>query len=190
MTDRPNMLTLTAIKKRGWTDGLIRSLLGDPDLVKTNPRGWSRAPMRLWKQERVEQAEATDEWQEAQERLASRRAKARQRAAARRAEKIEWAETVEIYVRPGLDLGRLEEAVRLEHCATRDTERHHVLRWIGNEIRHGYSSYERLIDGADGDIYRILRERTDRRIAELYPDLDRIVIDEHGRVGTFMEEAG
>ena len=40
MTDaaRNQMHTKTALKERGWTEGLIRELLGVPDDTRPNPR--------------------------------------------------------------------------------------------------------------------------------------------------------
>ncbi len=43
--------------KRGWTDQMIRKLLGGPDKVAPNPHYRTAAPMRLYLVGRVEQAE-------------------------------------------------------------------------------------------------------------------------------------
>lgn len=43
-------------RQRGWTDGLIGSLLGAPDALSPNPHGW-RAPMRWFRWDRVADAE-------------------------------------------------------------------------------------------------------------------------------------
>jgi len=55
-----DMLTASAVKKRGWTDGEIAKLLGEPDATKTNPHYKCAAPMRLYALTRVEAAEKTD----------------------------------------------------------------------------------------------------------------------------------
>jgi hypothetical protein len=46
------------LKERGWTEAMIRDLLGDPDLYVDNPHYKKAAPMRLWRLCRVEAAEA------------------------------------------------------------------------------------------------------------------------------------
>ena len=46
------------LKERGWTEAMIRDLLGDPDLMVDNPHYKSASPMRLWRVHRVEAAEA------------------------------------------------------------------------------------------------------------------------------------
>lgn len=65
------------LRKRGWTEAMIRDLLGDPDLMAGNPH-CKTTPMRLWQLQRAEAAEASPEF-------AARRERAeRQRAAAAR----------------------------------------------------------------------------------------------------------
>jgi hypothetical protein len=58
------------LKERGWTEAMIRDLLGDPDLVTGNPHYKSAGPMRLWRLQRVEAAEAAPEFAGRKERAA------------------------------------------------------------------------------------------------------------------------
>ena len=58
------------LKDRGWTDTMIRDLLGDPDLTVDNPHYKSAAPMRLWRLQRAETAEASPEFTQRKERAA------------------------------------------------------------------------------------------------------------------------
>jgi len=44
-------------RQRGWTEGLLVSLLGGPDALGPNPHGF-RAPMRFFREDRVLAAEA------------------------------------------------------------------------------------------------------------------------------------
>lgn len=46
------------LKARGWTEAMIRDLLGDPDLLTDNPHYKTAAPRRLWRLQKVEVAEA------------------------------------------------------------------------------------------------------------------------------------
>lgn len=51
------MFSQQQLKDRGWSLGLIRSLLGEPDEFAPNPVFRSKAQVKLWKEERVEKAE-------------------------------------------------------------------------------------------------------------------------------------
>lgn len=73
------------LRDRGWTEGMIRDMLGDPDLCVDNPHYKSAAPMRLWRLQRAEAAEATEEFTRRRER-AARQAPVRARAAAQAVE--------------------------------------------------------------------------------------------------------
>jgi len=61
---RPEMLTKTALKARGWTESLIRTFLSEPDLERRNPMYTSAAPMKLYYLWRVEGIEGTAPWKE------------------------------------------------------------------------------------------------------------------------------
>jgi hypothetical protein len=67
------------LKERGWTEAMIRDLLGEPDLLTDNPHYKSAAPRRLWRLQKAEAAEASPEFTSRRERAA------RQCAAAARA---------------------------------------------------------------------------------------------------------
>src|SRR5262249_19448439 len=71
------------LRNRGWTDGLIRRFLGDPDA--TQPRQWWDSLEPLYAAERVQRVEATAAFKEALTRLEPRRAAARAAAQARAA---------------------------------------------------------------------------------------------------------
>ncbi len=62
----PPHITISRMKsERGWTDGLVRTHLGDPDKLAPNPH-YRRAPeMRLYRLDRVEAAENTDSFRTA-----------------------------------------------------------------------------------------------------------------------------
>jgi hypothetical protein len=47
------------LRERGWTGGMIRDLLGEPDLRVNNPHYKSAGPMRLWRLQRAKAVEAT-----------------------------------------------------------------------------------------------------------------------------------
>src|ERR1039458_5772838 len=47
---------------RGWTEAMIRDLLGEPDVLTDNPHFKIAAPRRLWLLQKVEAAEALPEF--------------------------------------------------------------------------------------------------------------------------------
>ncbi|MEU0719153.1 hypothetical protein ABZ498_18490 [Streptomyces lavendulocolor] len=62
MTERFTCLTVTGLRQRGWTDAMVRELLGAPDVQGRDPRRWSVAPVRLYRLARVEALERTPEF--------------------------------------------------------------------------------------------------------------------------------
>ena len=64
------------LKERGWTEAMIRDLLGKPDTLRDNPHYKSADPMRLWRLQRVEAVEATPEFAQRRERSVGQRAAA------------------------------------------------------------------------------------------------------------------
>lgn len=56
---KDNYQTSWSLKKRGWTDTMIKSILGEPDEYRVNPYHKSAAPMRLWSEDKVRRAERT-----------------------------------------------------------------------------------------------------------------------------------
>lgn len=56
------------LKERGWTEAMIRDLLGDPDLLADNPHYKSAAPWRLWRLQRAEAIETGPEFASRKER--------------------------------------------------------------------------------------------------------------------------
>jgi len=54
------LVALSTLKKRGWTEGLVAKVLGEPDVLLDNPVYRTAAPMRTWYSHRVWAAEAED----------------------------------------------------------------------------------------------------------------------------------
>jgi hypothetical protein len=65
------------LKERGWTEAMIRDLLGEPDLWVDNPHYKNAGQMRLWRLQRAEAIEATPEFAERKERSERQTAKRR-----------------------------------------------------------------------------------------------------------------
>ena len=56
------LLTATQLKARGWTNALIRDLLGAHDQTRINPHHRNGPPMRLYEVGRIENVEGSAAW--------------------------------------------------------------------------------------------------------------------------------
>ena len=184
----PPMLTLKAVKERGWTDALIRKYLPTPDALKDNPMYKRAAPMKLYRLSRVEAAETTPEFTAAFEKILEARPAARnavQKAVeTKRQQLLSYVQRLEIVV-PVLARDDLLQQARW-HYNDRNRERERfadgssdpafLRRITVNFVRHRLTEYEdelyRLfgrVGTADG--YRALSIKVYTAIAEAYPYL-------------------
>jgi hypothetical protein len=76
------------LKARGWTEAMIRDLLGEPDALTDNPHCKSAAPRRLWLLRKAEAAEATPEFAARRDRAALQCAAAGKAAQTRKIWKV------------------------------------------------------------------------------------------------------
>ncbi|MFF8381381.1 hypothetical protein ACF07V_35315 [Streptomyces sp. NPDC015661] len=115
MTDRTTYVTLAGVRRRGWTDAMVRDLLGTPDVQGRDPRRWSLAPVRLYLLARVETVERTPEFTRTAALCRSRASAAGVHAERRRAAVLTAirAEPIEVPRLPGPELER--RAVRHRH---------------------------------------------------------------------------
>lgn len=188
---RPKTVTLTGLKARGWTDKMVRELLGEPDERRPNTRYPTRAELRLYLLERVEEAERTDAFFELLDQSEKRKAAGAKAAtktqATRLAQTTGQVEGFEI-VLPELESGEL---VRLacesynawvtsqgaeREPATPERDEWFLQHISVNFLRHGVPGYRELHGrllrqpGAS-EGRRRLDERIYQTIARKYPDL-------------------
>src|SRR5262249_27246067 len=55
--EKPEYRTQSTLLERGWSKGLIKKLLGDPDKLVPNPHYRSGPKMKLYEKTRIEEAE-------------------------------------------------------------------------------------------------------------------------------------
>ncbi|MGW3724029.1 hypothetical protein [Streptomyces sp. NPDC000851] len=186
-------LSVAGLRARGWTPGMVRQLLGEPDQLRTNPHFRSAPQTRLYRTERVETAERSEEFRAASAAAARRSAAARAAALRRRREVL-----ARIAAEP-IDVPRLAPhtlaTLAVEHRNRRDEERAlwrwgHVAdpatvesaepgaldRWKVNYLRHRLTRYDEILDELFGRIGRaaaedLLRRRVYAAISKAYPDL-------------------
>jgi hypothetical protein len=60
--DGRRYLSLAGLRLRGWTGGLVHRLLGPPDRLSLDPRLRTAPQVRLYRLERVEAAERSEEF--------------------------------------------------------------------------------------------------------------------------------
>ncbi|MFE3453288.1 hypothetical protein ACFXJ8_30620 [Nonomuraea sp. NPDC059194] len=186
-------LTPAALKERGWTPAMIRTLLGPPDALRPNPVFRSAAPMRLYDGERVRQAESSDRFTALRTSADRRSRSALNASARRRAQTMAQIEDVPMTV-PLLAWETLA-AKAVSHRNRRDGERalertDHLptpatvsqvdevtlQRWMVNYLRHELTRYDEATDQLFGKVGRSaaadrLRARVYAAIARTYPAL-------------------
>ncbi|MER8230949.1 hypothetical protein [Streptomyces sp. NPDC094049] len=190
MTDRTIYVTHVGVRRRGWTDAMVRDLLGTPDVQGRDPRRWSLTPVRLYLLARVETVERTPEFAGSAALAPGRSAAALAHAERRRAAVLAAvrAEPVEVPRLPGPELER--RAVRHRRLLTARSpgpdgesapppmSRESLTRWQVSYLRQTLSRYEALLDGlygetGRGEAERLLRRRLYEAIAAAYPALAR-----------------
>ncbi|MGW2013697.1 hypothetical protein [Streptomyces sp. NPDC001927] len=189
MTDRTTFVTLTGLRERGWTDPMVRDLLGEPDIQGRDPRRWSIAPVRLYRLARVEAVERTPEFARAAAAPGSRSAAA-EAGAERRRRAVLAAIRAEPITVPRLPAAELERrAVRhRQPLGARGpggpggpaggVVAGALVRWQVTYLRHALARYETLLDGLFGstgraEAERLLRARLYEAIGAAYPHLAR-----------------
>ncbi|MGW1803822.1 hypothetical protein [Streptomyces sp. NPDC002078] len=186
-------VSMAGLRARGWTPGMVRHLLGEPDLLRSNPHVDSAPRTRLYRLDRVETAEDSEEFRAVSAAAARRSAAARAAALRRRREVLARiaAEPIDV---PRLTARRLAE-LAVEHRNRQGRERvyerrrqapepatapptdpHTLDRWKVDYLRHRLTRYDELLDGLRGSTGRaaaeeLLRRRFYAAIAEAYPDL-------------------
>ncbi|GGY39321.1 hypothetical protein [Streptomyces omiyaensis] len=186
MTDRWLYVSGAGVLRRGWTEAMVRELLGLPDVQGRDPRRYAPAPVRLYLLARVEAVERTPEFAAASAALARARRSAgagllagRRRAAVLAAIR---AEPIEVPRLPAAELER--RAARHRHLLTArgpggreaGPPAGPLARWQVGYLRQALVRYETLLDGLYGDVgrreaERLLRRRLYEAIAAAYPAL-------------------
>ncbi|MFD8015029.1 hypothetical protein [Streptomyces sp. NPDC059762] len=186
MTDRSLYVSPAGVRRRGWTDAMVRELLGLPDVQGRDPRRYAPRPVRLYLLARVEAVERTPEFAAASTALveARRSAAVGVLAGTRRAAVLAAirAEPIEVPRLPAAELER--RAVRHRHLLTARAPAGRggpapagsLVRWQVGYLRQALGRYETLLDGLYGDTghreaERLLRRRLYEAIAAAYPAL-------------------
>lgn len=178
-------LSVAGLRARGWTAGMVRQLLGDPDQFRVNPHVRAAPRIRLYRVERVEAAERSEEFRTVSA------AAVRRSAAARVAARRRLREVLARIAAEPIDVPRLTP----HRLAALAAERQGLGRLPGSPgtggsvdpvvldrrkvdyLLHQLSRYDELLDGLDGLHWgagrvaaeELLRRRIYAAIVEAYP---------------------
>ncbi|MGW1951774.1 hypothetical protein ACWCPI_03280 [Streptomyces sp. NPDC001920] len=203
---RPARAYLSAanLRARGWTVAMVRQLLHGPDLLRASPVSRSAPPTRLYRIERVEAAERSEEFR-ALSAVAARRSPGARAASQRRRREVSARVAAEALDVPRLAPARLT-VLAVAHHERRAAERTAqsgeptgrtgaagiLDRWKVDYLRHRLSRYDDILADLRDSAGRaaaeeVLRRRVYAAIAEAYPELarecERQLRDSTGAVG-------
>ena len=175
-------INIRRLRERGWSRSMIRKLLDPPDRTERNPECRSAAPSKLYREERVGEAEAIEQFTRLRSAAARRATTSRTTAARRAKDLIEWARTVRIEWRepPPDDATAIEEGIASwearNHAKASGVLWPTMQRWARNYLRHECLQYEDVLTETTGrpgvdTAYEIIRKRCDDMIEERYPTL-------------------
>jgi hypothetical protein len=187
--ESPKMITLSEVKKRGWTDGLMKSFHLEPDLLARNPVYKCASPMKLYLLSHVEELERSPEFIEAFEKMRGTREKLSVKATARmdklRKELFEYIDGVVIKL-PNLTQDKMYvKAINAynnlwwsreeyDKVASIDSPKEFLDRISLNYLRHECTQYEKELEGLFGKVgvhegYFRLKARVNSEIISKYP---------------------
>lgn len=191
---------MAGLKARGWTVGLITSVLGAADATVKNPHCASAAPMKLYLTSRVEACEQRSDWDALCAKVRQRKAAATRAVVTKRQQVQAYLEHLLVVVPRWPEDELVERACwhyneRQAEQAARYAERHHGM-WDGacwetatpgsvpeflvrisvNYLRHQCSIYESELFHLSGkvgsdDARRTLHAKVCHAIGEAYPSL-------------------
>jgi nucleosome binding factor SPN SPT16 subunit len=173
-------VTVSELRKRGWTDALISRFLGEPDDRRQNPHYRSGPPMKLYNTHRVVQAEATAEYRAAQDARKGRREAAQKALATKKRRIAENVASVKIEV-PQIAKDELIRSAcqsynsggRGDSWARESSDPKFLERICVNYLRHRLTKYETHLQEIAGkvgvrDAYLEVKGKVLAAIAEQY----------------------
>lgn len=179
---------VTQLRERGWTEKMVRELLGEPDARPPNLSYPDRAPLRLYDLERVEEAERTDAFFELLDQSEARKDAAQKGKEAQRVRTLAEVEALDVRLsRMELEDLIVESIERYNAWVNeQEDDRPHVtlgspledlMRVMVHYLRFTLPGYRELHTsllrrtGAQ-KARRRLNERVFQAIAETYPELE------------------
>lgn len=189
----PPHLTVTKLKARNWTQGLIKKFLGAPDLIKTNPFYKNAGPMQLYLEERVIQIEQTQEFkaqlQKKQKHREISKIKMLQTNKKKREQLAKEIEELQIKIPNIPEKELLKRAIhhynnlwiernQYEKYASLQSPEEFLNRITVNYLRHCCTEYENILDSLYNQVGKQeaaikLKTKILQAIAKKYPNLQK-----------------
>lgn len=188
---REDLLSVPQLKDRGWTDAMIRDLLGEPDDTRQNPNGVNKPRMKMWLVSRVDEVECDPAFSDRLDQARTRSAVGTKTAEIRAKKLTDLVSQIEITVvqMPMADAVECAishynllkgERVGLRYdwqLAAADSDPEFLDRITVNFLRHEGTTYDSLLRKLKGLVgkdqaYVLIHNRTLDAIAEAYPDLE------------------
>ncbi|MET9835133.1 hypothetical protein ABZ078_38995 [Streptomyces sp. NPDC006385] len=186
-------LSAAGLRARGWTVAMVRELLGEPDLVRANAVSRSAPWTRLYRIERVEAAERSEEFR-ALSAVAARRSPGARAASQRRRREVAARIAAEPLEVPRLSAARLTVLAVAHHerrlgeqgsgsreqagdPAPVESSGSGILdRWKVDYLRHRLTRHDDILGDLRDSAGRaaaeeLLRRKVYAAIAEAYPEL-------------------
>lgn len=182
----PENFSVSELRARGWTRTLIERFLPQPDAKKPNPRFRSTAPMKLYRRERVEAIEATEEFWVARRESEFRKSAAKKAVATKTALTLKMAKELPVNV-PQIPLDKLLKLAVRHYEALHDDRRSATCKPWGevdafrdricvNYLRHSAIQYHENLEEIAGktgkaQAYLVLWQRIGEKVKAKYPML-------------------
>lgn len=186
-------LTKAKLKEKGWTDGMVKKFLGEPDMTKPNPYYKSAAPMGLYDIKRVAKVERSAKFKEELEKSSGRKQSAQKAVKTKKDKAVEYAKMVEVHL-PQMDYNKVLEMACDSYNGWHQYDRNgfpnvnfipadpllsdeeFLQRIATNYLRHECTSYEKelyKLFGKTGvhEAHDILQKRINAEIVKTYPQL-------------------
>ena len=186
-------ITRFRLKERGWTDGMIKKFLGEPDDTLVNPVFRCAAPMVLYDINRVKRIEKRKTFKEVLEKSKSRKISAQKSVKTKMKQALDYVDQVKIEI-PIMEIDLLfrkacdsyndfhewlfyERGHDFEYASPKHSNREFLTRISANYLRHECTSYEddllKLYGKTGVQVaHDRLQKRINDAIKEAYPQLD------------------
>lgn len=168
-------VSAAGLRIRGWTAGMIRRLLGEPDLRRDNPYFRTAPQTRLYDIARVEAVERSEEFRAVAAAAARRSAAVKEAVPRRRREVLARiaAEPIDVPVLAPERLAALAVELRDRLGEPPGAS---LDRWKVDCLLQRLARYDDLLDGLSGRTgraaaERLLRRRIHAAVSQAYPEL-------------------
>lgn len=195
MTDKKEklekLITRSDLKnKMGWTDGMIKRFLPNPDEIKPNPIFRSASAMKLYSIDRIQNIEITEEFKNYKNRAIKFKSSSKKSVETKRENALNWVSNLNISI-PVIERNNLIK-LAVDHynqiqfdrdscglssnlcSATTKSDLSFLERISVNYLRHCMTDYDYFLETMYGrvginDIYFKLRDRIFQEISNKYP---------------------